>query len=327
MRILLTGVAGFIGFHLALELLKRKHSIIGVDNLNSYYSAKYKKHRIEILKKNKNFKFKKIDLKNKRKLSLLFKKNKPECVFHLASQPGIMYSFKNPSTYISNNISATKNLILVSINYKVKKFYFTSSSSVYGNKKKFPIKENSKLKPINVYAKTKKQCEIMLIKCFKKTNIDLKIFRPFTVYGTYARPDMIFLTYLKKSLENKSFYLFNKGNYMRDFTYVGDVAKILTKFLSVGKIKNKIFNICSSKPIKIKKIIPIINKYSKQKCKIVLKPYRKGEMIKTYGDNNKIRKIVSFKKFTNINVGIKKTIKWYLGFKNKDILYFDKVKY
>ena len=327
MRILLTGVAGFIGFHLASELLKRKYSIIGLDNLNSYYSAKYKKHRIEILKKNKNFKFKKIDLKNKKKLSLLFKKNKPDYVFHLASQPGIMYSFKNPSTYISNNILATKNLILASINYNIKKFYFTSSSSVYGNKKKFPIKENSKLKPINLYAKTKKQCEMMLIKCFKKTNIDLKIFRPFTVYGTFARPDMIFLTYLKKSLENKSFYLFNKGNYTRDFTYVGDVAIILAKFLSVGKIKYKIFNICSSKPIKIKKIIPIINKYSKQKCKIVLKPYRKGEMIKTYGDNNKIKKIVNFKKFTNINAGIKKTIKWYLSFKNKDILYFDKVKY
>ena len=327
MKILLTGVAGFIGFHLATELLKRKYSIIGLDNLNSYYSAKYKKHRIQILKKNKNFKFKKIDLKNKKKLSLLFKKNKPDCVFHLASQPGIMYSFKNPSTYISNNILATKNLILASINYNIKKFYFTSSSSVYGNKKKFPIKENSKLKPINLYAKTKKQCEMMLIKYFKKTNIDLKIFRPFTVYGTFARPDMIFLTYLKKSLENKSFYLFNKGNYTRDFTYVGDVAIILAKFLSVGKIKNKIFNICSSKPIKIKKIIPIINKYSKQKCKIILKPYRKGEMIKTYGDNNKIRKIVNFKKFTNINDGIKKTINWYLSFKNKDILYFDKVKY
>ena len=238
-----------------------------------------------------------------------------------------MYSFKNPSTYILNNILATKNLILASINYKVKKFYFTSSSSVYGNKKKFPIKENSKLKPINLYAKTKKQCEIMLIKSFKKTKIDLKIFRPFTVYGTYARPDMIFLTYLKKSLENKSFYLFNNGNYMRDFTYVEDVAKILTKFLSVGKIKKKIFNICSSKPIKIKKIIPIINKYSKQKCKIVLKPYRKGEMIKTYGDNKQIKKITNFKKFTNINEGIKKTIKWYLSFKNKDILYFNKVKY
>lgn len=327
MKILLTGAAGFIGFHLASELLKKKHSVIGVDNLNSYYSSKYKKYRIKILKKNKNFEFKKLDLKNKKKLSFLFKMKKPDCVLHLASQPGIMYSFKNPGTYISNNILATKNLILVSINYKVNKFYFTSSSSVYGNKKKFPIKENSKLKPINLYAKTKKQSEEMLIKSFKKTNIDLKIFRPFTVYGTYARPDMIFLTYLKKGIENKNFYLFNNGNYTRDFTYVGDVAKILTKFLIVGKLKKKIFNICSSKPIKIKKIIPIINKYSKQKCKVVLKPYRKGEMIKTYGDNKQVKEIINFKKFTNINLGIKKTIKWYLGFKDKNILYFNKVKY
>ena len=307
--------------------MKNKYTIIGLDNLNSYYSKDFKKHRISILNKKKNFFFEKIDLKSKIAVNKLFKKYRPEVVFHLASQPGIMYSFKNPDTYISNNILATKNLILVSINYKVNKFYFTSSSSVYGNKKKFPIKENSKLKPINLYAKTKKQCEAMLTKSFKKTNIDLKIFRPFTVYGTYARPDMIFLTYLKKGIENKSFYLFNNGNYTRDFTYVGDVAKILTKFLSVGKLKKKIFNICSSKPIKIKKIIPLINKYSKQKCKVVLKPYRKGEMIKTYGDNKQVKEIINFKKFTNINLKIKKTIKWYLGFKDKNILYFNKVKY
>lgn len=327
MKILISGTAGFIGFHLAKELLKKKHTIIGIDNMNSYYSPVYKNIRLKILKKNKLFKFYKIDLKDKKKLNLIFEKNNPECVYHLASQPGIMYSFKNPKTYVSNNIEVTKNLMKVSLKNKIKKFYFTSSSSVYGIKNKFPILENSSLNPINIYAKTKMKCEIILLKFFKNTNIDLKIFRPFTVYGPFARPDMIFLTYLNRASVGKEFFLFNKGNYFRDFTYVEDVTKILSNFLRIKRLNKKIFNICSSKPIKVKNLIPIIEKYSKKTTKIIFKPYRKGEMIKTYGDNKLMKKIISYNKFTDIEDGIKKTIKWYLNFKSKKLLYFNKVKY
>ena len=198
MKIFITGAAGFIGYHLTKELLNLKYSIIGIDNLNNYYSPKYKLDRVKNLKKNKKFKFLKIDLKNKKKLSLIFKKYKPEIIYHLASQPGIMYSFKNPKTYIENNIKVTENLISKSKKFNVKKFFFSFFSSVYGLKKKFPIKENVSLKPINLYAKTKLKCEKILIKEFKNQDIDLKIFRPFTVYGDFARPDMIFLTFLKK---------------------------------------------------------------------------------------------------------------------------------
>ena len=323
MNILITGVAGFIGFHLANELLKKNNNILGVDNFNNYYSPKFKKQRLNLIKK-KNFKFLKFDLRNKKKLALVFKKFKPNAVYHLASQPGIMYSFKNPNTYISNNIKVTKNLIEQSIINNIDKFYFTSSSSVYGNKKKYPINENSLLKPINTYAKTKKECEKILLKYFKNTNIDLKIFRPFTVYGPFARPDMIFITYFKKAMKQENFFLFNNGEYVRDFTYVEDVVKILSKFLKVGKIDNKIFNICSSNPIKIKNLIKIINKYNFYKPNIVFKPYRNGEMIKTYGNNRLIKKTIKFKKFTNIERGIKKTLDWYIDFKNKDLLNFDK---
>ena len=327
MRILITGVAGFIGFHLATELSKKKHQIIGIDNLNNYYSPKYKSQRLNLIKKKKNFKFLKIDLKKKKNLISIFKKWKPSIVYHLASQPGIMYSFKNPKTYITNNISATKNLIDVSLKYKVKKFYFTSSSSVYGDKEKFPIKENSKLKPINIYAKTKKECEKILLKFFKNSNVDLKIFRPFTVYGPYARPDMIFITYMNKISNEEDFFLYNNGNYVRDFTYVADLVKILSKFLKIEKLKYNIFNICSSKPIKVKKLIDIINANINYKPKILLRPYRKGEMIKTYGCNKLIKKTLKFNKFTSLEDGIQKTLIWYKKFKNKDHLYFRKVKY
>ena len=136
MNILITGVAGFIGYHLAKEL-KKKNNVFGIDNFNNYYSPKYKKQRLNLIIK-KNFKFLKLDLRNKKKLALVFKKFKPNIVYHLASQPGIMYSFKNPKTYVSNNIKVTRNLIEQSIIHNIDKFYFTSSSSVYGNKKKKP---------------------------------------------------------------------------------------------------------------------------------------------------------------------------------------------
>lgn len=327
MKILITGSAGFIGFHLAKELLKYKHNVIGIDNFNNYYSKIYKQHRISILSSNKKFFFKRIDLKNKNAVDFLFKRLKPDIIFHLASQPGIMYSFKNPKSYLKNNIYATKNIMQMARKHHVKKFYFTSSSSVYGNQKKFPIKENQTLRPLNTYAKTKKKCEEILLDFFKKTNVDLKIFRPFTVYGTYSRPDMIFISYLKRTYSKQEFYLYNNGNYIRDFTYVDDLCRVLRRFIKVGKIKNKIINICSSKPIKIKEILPIIDLYNSKKAKVINKPIRKGEMTKTYGDNKLLNRYIKFEKFTHIENGIKKTVNWYKNFKQKNILDFKKIKY
>ena len=317
MKIIVTGSAGFIGFYLAKELLKKNYSVYGIDNFNDYYSPSLKKERIRILKKYKNFKFKLLDLKNYKKSYSLIKKIKFNCIYHLASQPGIMYSFKNPKTYRSNNIDVTMNLIKICKKIKPEKFYFTSSSSVYGNQKKYPLRENFKLLPINFYAKTKKECEKFLQRQFKNTDIDLKIFRPFTVYGPYARPDMLFISYLKKCEEKSIFSAYHYGEYVRDFTYVEDVAKILCLFLKVPKIKKNIFNICSSKPKKIIQIIKIINKFVKKNCNLSLKPKRKGEMLTTYGDNKYLRKIIKFKKFTPIKIGIKKTVLWFYNYKDK----------
>ena len=235
MKIIITGSAGFIGFHLAKEFLKKKYDVYGIDNFNDYYSPKLKKSRITILKKYSNFHFKLLDLNDYQKSLSIIKTIQPDCIYHLASQPGIMYSFKNPKTYKKNNIDVTINLIKICKIILPKKFYFTSSSSVYGNQKKYPLKENSKLLPINFYANTKKKCENLLQTSFKNSPIDLKIFRPFTVYGPYARPDMLFITYLKKCKEKANFSVYHEGNYIRDFTYVEDVAKILFLFFKVNK--------------------------------------------------------------------------------------------
>ncbi len=325
MKVIVTGSAGFIGFYLAKQLLKKKYQVYGIDNYNNYYSSKLKKERIKILSKNSNFKFRFLDLKRYNKSLKLFKEIQPYAIYHLASQPGIMYSFKNPKTYRENNIIVTKNLIQACKNLSVKKFYFTSSSSVYGNQKKYPIKENFSLKPINFYARSKKKCEELLKKSFKETDIDLKIFRPFTVYGPSSRPDMLFITYLNKSKNREIFNIYNNGEYIRDFTYVEDVAEILCSFLKISKKKNNTFNICSSKPLKLINIIQLIDKYNKIKTKLKFKPLRKGEIIKTFGDNAHMKKIIKYKKFTNLNEGIKKTVKWYKNYKFKKNLFFNKV--
>lgn len=323
MKILVTGAAGFIGFHLSLELLRKGHKVFGLDNINNYYSKNYKKRRKNILLKNSKFKFLNQDLRFIKKLKKTLIEIKPEVIYHLASQPGIMYSFSNPEQYLSNNIVATRNLIEVSKNFNLKKFYFTSSSSVYGNKKKFPIKETSKLNPLNYYAETKIKCEEMLKKEFLKKNIDLKIFRPFTVYGPYARPDMFFLTYFNTLKKKKVFKLFNYGNYERDFTYVEDLVKIMSNFLKIKKSKNYIYNICSSKPVKLKYLINVINKLTKKRILIDYLPRRKGEMIKTFGDNKKLKKTLNNIKFTKIEVGVKKTFNWYNNYKYKKELTFN----
>ena len=165
MNILVTGACGFIGFHLANRLCNnKKYTVYGVDSLNKYYSIRLKKIRLKILKRNKNFKFIKIDISNYLKFKKFFLKKKIDILYHLAGQPGVMYSYKNPNSYIKNNILATKNILkCLQLNDLWSKFIFASSSSVYGERKKYPISESSNLKPINFYAKTKMECEKMIL--------------------------------------------------------------------------------------------------------------------------------------------------------------------
>ncbi len=323
MNIVVTGAAGFIGYHLSKKLLDKNLKVYGIDNLNTYYSNQLKKDRLKKLLKYKNFVFFKKDLGNYIQIKKILNKISPSIIYHLASQPGIIYSFSNPDTYKNNNINVTRNLIKISNEINIDKFYFTSSSSVYGNKTKYPIKENSKIAPLNYYAETKKVCEQLLEKELSK-NIDLKIFRPFTVYGPYSRPDMLFIKYLNSFKSKKPFILYHHGNYIRDFTYIDDVVDVLFKSLKIGFLKKRKINICSSHPVSIKKIIKIVNKFYNQKKIIELKKKRKGEMIKTYGDNRYLLKLMKNKNFVNITLGIKKTVSWYKLYKNKKNLKFKK---
>ena len=230
-KILITGSSGFIGFHLSKFLLKKKYIVIGIDNHNSYYSRKVKIKRLSILKKNKKFFFEKIDINNKQKLNKVFQKFLPNIVIHLAGQPGVLYSFKNPNSYYANNINATKTLCRICKDFEIKKFIFGSSSSVYGDQKTFPILENAKVNPKNVYAKTKLKSEKIVNKTFFKSKTNFIIFRFFTVYGPYGRPDMFIHKFLNHIKLNKLINIHNNGLNFRDFTFVDDVVLILEKSL------------------------------------------------------------------------------------------------
>lgn len=310
MNILVTGAAGFIGFHLVNRLCKNKQNVIyGIDNFSKYYSIKLKKIRLKILKNNKNFKFVKMDISNYFKIKNFFIKKKIDILYHLAAQPGVIYSYKNPGSYTKNNILATSNILkCLQLKNSWSKFIFASSSSVYGEKKKYPILESSKLKPINYYAKTKEICEKMILnsKLDKKKII---IFRFFTVYGPLSRPDMFISKYMRNLKLNIKTNLYHYGKHFRDFTFVNDVVSIMIRSILLPyKAKKRIFNICASKPIQILKLVSIINSKLKLRTQLILLPRRKGEIFKTYGSNSLLKRVFKFKKFTSFNIGLNKTV-------------------
>lgn len=317
-NILVTGSAGFIGFSLCNKLLKNnKIKIIGIDNINSYYSIKLKKKRVNILRKYRNFKFFKVDIIDKKKLDKIFKKFKFDIVFNLAAQAGVRYSYVNPESYCNSNILGFNNVINLVAKYKVKKLYFASSSSVYGDSKPFPKKENSKLNPLNIYSLSKVANEQVAFTFSKKIKTKIVGLRFFSIYGEWGRPDMLIIKYLISCFKKKSFELYNFGNHFRDFTYIKDAINLIIRLDKI-KIKSnfEIFNICSSKPIKITKIINEINKQNII-TGIIKKPLHKADVIKTYGDNSKIIKKIGKFKFTNYKEGVLNTLKWYLNYSKK----------
>ncbi len=316
MKILITGVAGFIGSKLAESLLKQKHKVYGVDNINNYYSVKLKKIRLKNLDKDKNFKFIKLDLKQSSALKKLNDINNIDVLFHLSAQAGVRYTISNPEKYFDDNIISFFKILEFAKNKKIKKLFYASSSSVYGDQKKFPLKENIKLFEKNIYGFSKKMNELSAETYARLFKIKLIGLRFFTVFGEWGRPDMLIFKYLKSNLEKKTFFLNAGGNHFRDFTYINDVISILLKLMNSKLDKDfYIYNICSNKPKKIKDVIKKINKFnSKFKYRSILsKELIKIEVNKTHGDNKNILKQIKGIKFTNFDKALKNTVKWYLS--------------
>ena len=318
MKILITGTCGFIGYSLAESLLKKNNIVYGIDNLNDYYSVSIKKLRLKNLKQNKNFIFKKIDISNRNLLFKFFRKKKIDIIFNFAAQAGVRYSLIKPDSYFFSNLIGFLNICDLAKSLKVKKVFFASSSSVYGDAKKYPVKESFDLNPKNIYGLTKKMNEISAKTLSLNGKIKFIGLRFFTVFGEWGRPDMMLFKVMESYQKNLFFYLNDSGKHFRDFTYIQDVVSILNKLIKVNFKNNfQLFNVCSNRPIKVIKIInEMQNNLQGLKIKNVNpKILKKIEVNKTHGDNKKILNLMKEQKFTNFSVALKNTIDWYM--KNK----------
>tara|TARA_B110000003_G_scaffold275033_1_gene316487 strand:- start:10089 stop:11057 length:969 start_codon:yes stop_codon:yes gene_type:complete len=316
MKILVTGCAGFIGFHLAKKFLIKNIKVFGIDNVNNYYDTQIKKDRLRFLLLNykKNFKFYKVDLTKNNLIKKIFKKEKFDIVINLAAQAGVRFSIENPQAYLESNLIGFFNVLNNSKIFKVKHFLFASSSSVYGDQKKMPIiEEYSITKPIQFYAATKAANEIMAHSYSHLFKMKASALRFFTVYGPWGRPDMALFKFTKNILEKKPIEIFNKGDHERDFTYIDDCVEAVTK-IALNKIKRErfeVFNIANGKTEKLKKYIYYIEKELGLTAIKKYLPLQPGDIRKTSANTKKIRKLYNFKSKTNISEGIKKFIKWY----------------
>ena len=257
-----------------------------------------------------------MNIVNFKKLETIFKKNKFKIVINLAAQAGVRYSVVNPKEYVETNIMGFSNILELCRNYNVKEVYYASSSSVYGDQKKFPVKENVNLIPKNIYSLSKKNNEDIAQIYNNYYGLNAVGLRFFTVYGEWGRPDMLMLKYLLSFKKNKEFVLNNDGNHFRDFTYIRDVINILVKLIFLKKQKDNVYNICSNKPESVKKILNKLDElYGKPKIKKQKK--LSIEVFKTHGSNSKIKKIIKFKKFTNLDQGLKNLVLWAKDYLNK----------
>lgn len=313
-KVLITGCSGFIGFHLALKLLTKKNYIVyGIDSLNNYYDLKLKKKRLAILSQYSNFIFFRSNIENKNKINDFFNGVNLNFIFHLAAQAGIRLSLSNPKKYFDNNIEAFFNILELARKKKVKRLFYASSSSVYGNHSG-KHHEKLNLKPINFYGLTKKMNEEMADMYFKQFKLKSIGFRFFTVYGEYGRPDMAYYSFTNQILNNKRINLYNKGNDFRDYSYIDDVINsIYLILINENKCEpsDKI-NIGFGKPRKTSELLNIISdNIPNRKVKIKYLNSNDFELRKTYACTKKLVKITGYKPKYNLEKGISNFIKWY----------------
>ena len=312
--IVVTGCAGFIGFHLTKNLLEKNKKVIGIDIIDKYYDPKKKKDRLKILNKYKNFKFFKIDLNKYDLIYSKIKNYKVELIIHLAAQPGVRISIKKPHNTLKQNLVPFINILEIARLKRVKKFLFASSSSIYGDTKIYPfVEKDNQNVPVSVYGATKLSNEIIASSYSKNFNMKTIALRFFTVYGPYGRPDMAYYSFLDDLKKNKKIRVFNKGHMMRDFTYVDDVIKGIISLINFNMKKNHdVINIGKGKPDQLMELIKLIEVNYKKKFKIeYTKNIPNGDIKKTFSNVNKAKKLIKWKPKVNLDEGIKRFVNWY----------------
>ena len=324
MKILVTGVAGFIGFHLSKFLLKNNFKLVGIDNINDYYDQNLKLHRLKILKSEK-LNFKKINIANKSEVDKLFEDELPSIVVHLAAQAGVRYSIKYPQKYIDSNILGFQNVIDNCRKFNVHHFLYASSSSVYGLNKETPFSEDHVTdKPANLYGATKKSNELVAFSYSHLYSLPTTGLRFFTVYGPWGRPDMAYFKFTKNIIQGKQINVYGNGNMYRDFTYIDDAVTALTDLINIVPPKKnrnnlkrtpaEIYNIGNNKPESLENFIQIIESATNLKATKNYMSMQAGDIYKTSANINKLKSVIDFKVTTNINQGLPIFIDWYKNF-------------
>jgi UDP-glucuronate 4-epimerase len=329
MKILVTGAAGFIGFHTSQYLLERGDEVIGIDNVNDYYDVQLKRDRLSILYQHSNFKFSQIDLADREAMQQLFAGVQPEKVVHLAAQVGVRYSLQNPYAYLDSNLIGFMNILEGCRSIKPQHLVFASSSSVYGANTKMPFSIHDTVDhPISFYAATKKANELMAHSYSHLYQIPVTGLRFFTVYGPWGRPDMATFLFTKAIFEDRSIDVFNYGKMKRDFTYVDDIVAGVIKVLdnpakgnsnwsgaapdpATSMAPYRIYNIGNNQSVELGRFIEVLETAIGKKAQKNFLPLQPGDVLETYADIDDLAQAVDFKPHVPIEIGIPKFVNWY----------------
>jgi UDP-glucuronate 4-epimerase len=335
MKLLLTGAAGFIGFHTSQILLARGDEVVGLDNLNDYYDVSLKQARLEILRKFPNFRFVKMDVADREGMAGLFKEEKFQRVIHLAAQAGVRYSIQNPLAYIDSNVVGFANILEGCRHNGVEHLVYASTSSVYGANTKMPFSVHQNVDhPLSFYAATKKANELMAHTYAHLYQLPVTGLRFFTVYGPWGRPDMALFLFTKNILAGKPIDVFNYGNHRRDFTYVDDIAQGVVRAMdrpaqpnpewsgdepdpATSKAPYRLYNIGNNSPVELMRYIECIEQNLGKKAEKNLLPLQAGDVPDTSADVEDLVRDVGYKPATPVEEGVRRFIEWYVGYYGK----------
>ena len=331
-EIIITGVAGFIGFHLAKRACANGYRVIGIDNVNDYYDVRLKNSRLDVLKQAKNFSFHKIDITDKQALFDLFRAHPSSVIIHLAAQAGVRYSLQNPDAYLQSNLQGFLNIIEACRHTGAKHLIYASSSSVYGANKNMPFSVHHNVDhPISLYAASKKANELIAHAYSALYQIPTTGLRFFTVYGPFGRPDMAMFIFTKAILAGQPIEVYNNGQMLRDFTFVDDIVEGIVRLIPKPATRNpkwnakapdpsssfapyRLYNIGNNNPVPLLRLIEVLEEKLGKKAIKQMMPLQTGDVPETYADIDDLIADVGFQPSTPIEVGVGKFVDWYLDY-------------
>jgi UDP-glucuronate 4-epimerase len=317
-KLLVTGVAGFIGMHACQRLLERGHDVLGIDNLNSYYDPALKLARLERLRPHPKFSFEKLDIADERAMAAVFDSRGFDAVLHLAAQAGVRYSLENPMAYVQSNVAGFLNVLEGCRKSQAAHLCYASSSSVYGANTEMPFREEHRVdQPVSLYAATKRANELMAQSYAASYGLRCTGLRFFTVYGPWGRPDMALFIFTRAILEGKPIRVFNGGDMLRDFTYIDDVIDAVTMLVErphPGERSGsaaRLFNIGHGSPVKLMDFVRAVERALGAKAQIELAPMQAGDVRATYASTDRLREAIGYQPATEIESGVGRFIEWY----------------